>query len=273
MDITGRTAMLHAVDCDSSPCVRLLLEAGADTNPKLPKGVFRSSPLTAAAMGGKRDLMRVLLEFDADANIRNPEGLTPLHSVARFRTADCALVLLEHGADLNALSRDGRTPLTMAIIYNNHEVLQLFIDRCYEYITSARLRGPQLLPVIAEYADIRTMSILASSHPLKLSYDISPGSMIRNRELLLGRFDYSEKLLEIFEELITIAQVDNVNSPSVDSLLESGLFRTARSSFRSDLAEAMEALDFSDGSTDGSVGKFEDSREALSPIEKPPCTF
>lgn len=94
-----------------------------------------------AAVGGKTGLMRVLLEFDANPNVTNPEGETPLHSVARFRGADCALVLLEHGADLNAASRNGRTPLTTAIIYNNREVLQLFIDRYYEFITASRLQG------------------------------------------------------------------------------------------------------------------------------------
>jgi ankyrin repeat protein len=144
MDITGRTAILHAVDSASTPCLRLLLEAGGEPNPKTQNGVFRSSPLTAAAMGGKKDMLRLLLEFDANANITNPEGLTPLHSVARFQDADSALVLLEHGADLNAISRDGRSPLTTAIIHNNHQVLQLFIDRCYEYMICGRLRGMYL---------------------------------------------------------------------------------------------------------------------------------
>jgi ankyrin repeat protein len=141
LDVSGRTAMLHAVDCNSARCMRLLLEAGAHPDPVLPKGLYRSSPLTAAAMGGKKELMQILLEFEANANCTNPEGLTPLHSIARSRDATCALILLEHGADLNALSNDGRTPLTTAIIYNNHEVLELFLDRCYEYIITACLRG------------------------------------------------------------------------------------------------------------------------------------
>lgn len=141
MDTSGRTAILHAVDCDSTLCLRMLLEYSANPDPKLPAGIWRSSPLTAAAVGGKKEIMKVLLEFGAYPNVSNPEGETPLHSVAQFQDASCALVLLDHGANLNAVSRNGRTPLTTAIIYNNHEVLQLFIDRCDEYIIAARLQG------------------------------------------------------------------------------------------------------------------------------------
>lgn len=182
--------------------MRLLLEAGAHPDPVLPKGLYRSSPLTAAAI---------------------PEGLTPLHSIARSRDATCALILLEHGTDLNALSNDGRTPLTTASIYNNHEVLELFLDRCYEYIITALLRGLRLLPVIAEFANHKTMTIIASPLTLKLNYDLTPDSRTANLPILQKRRDYSEKLAAAFEDLITVVEADNLISP-VDSLIEPGLF-------------------------------------------------
>lgn len=141
VDITGRTTVLHAVDSHSIPCLRIVLEAGGNPNPALPKGMFRSSPLTAAGRAGMPEMLKLLLQFDADPNARNPEGFTALDSVGQTSHADCALLLLEFGADLNAVSNNGRTPLTTAIVHNNHPVLQLFIDRCYEYITAARLKG------------------------------------------------------------------------------------------------------------------------------------
>ena len=126
MDITGRTPVLHAVDSHNIPCLRLILEAGGNPNPTMPKGVFRSSPLTASGFAGMPEMPKLLLDFDADPNACNPEGLTALHSVARTHNVECALLLLEYGADLNATSSDGLTPLTIAIIHNNHHVLQLF---------------------------------------------------------------------------------------------------------------------------------------------------
>lgn len=105
------------------------------------------------------------------------------------------------------------------------------------------LSGPQLLPIIAEYADAETMNILASSQPLKLACDVRADSITANREVLKRRQDYSESLSETFEELIAIAQIEEAESASIDSLMESGRFFSARSSFRSELAEAMAMLD------------------------------
>jgi len=144
MDITGRTPVLHAVDSHNVPCLRLILEAGGHPNPTMPEGIFRSSPLTAAGFAGMPEMLKLLLDFEANPNACNPEGLTALHSVARTENVDCAHLLLEFGADLNAMSVNGRTPLITAVIYNNHPVLQLFIDRCYLYITTMRLTGRQI---------------------------------------------------------------------------------------------------------------------------------
>ncbi|GAB7365782.1 hypothetical protein MBLNU230_g7117t1 [Neophaeotheca triangularis] len=242
-DITGRTTVLHAVDSYSIPCLRLVLEAGGNPNPVPSRGTFRSSPLTAAGRSGISAMLKLLLDFDAEPNSRNPEGFTALDSVAQSQNAECALVLLEYGADLNAMSNNGRTPLTTAIMHNNHEVLKIFIEKCYEYIVAAaRLRGPQLLPIIAEYADYETMSILASSNPLKVSYDLRPESLAATSRVLKGRRDYSDKLAMAFEELITIVQAKTSAAASLESALESGVYYSARSSVRSDLAEALSGL-------------------------------
>ena len=141
MDITGRTPVLHAVDSHNTPCLRLILEGGGDPNPTMPKGVFRSSPLTAAGFAGMPELLKLLLDFDANPKASNPEGLTALHSVARTQNVECARLLLEYGADLNAISGSGVTPLSTAILHNNHAVLRLFVDQGYDYIATARLKG------------------------------------------------------------------------------------------------------------------------------------
>ncbi len=143
MDITGRTPVLHAVDSHDIGCLRLILEAGGDPNPQIPQGIFRSSPLTAAGFAGMPEMLKLLLDFEANPNACNPEGLTALHSVARTHNTECALLLLEYGADLNAMSSNLRSPFTTAIIFNNHPVLRLFADRCHEFITTMRLNGMQ----------------------------------------------------------------------------------------------------------------------------------
>lgn len=122
--------------------------------------------------------------------------------------------------------------------------------------------GPKLLSIVAEHADVETINILVSSHPSKVSYDLSTDSIHVNREVLQQRRDYSERLSEAFEELIAIAKAEDADSRSVDSLIESGLFLSARSSFHSDLAEAMSTLDSATVSPSKSE-KFEDLEENL----------
>jgi hypothetical protein len=109
--------------------------------------------------------------------------------------------------------------------------------------TYNRSLGPEILPIIAEHADVETINILASVHPLKVSYDVSFNSIAANRSLLEKRRDYDEKLADAFEELITIASAEADETKSVDSILETGFFLSARSSFHSELAGAISTLD------------------------------
>jgi hypothetical protein len=131
--------------------------------------------------------------------------------------------------------------------------------------TYNRSLGPEILPIIAEHADIETINILASVHPLKASYDVSFNSIAANRSLLEKRRDYDEKLADAFEELITIASAEADEAKSVDSILETGFFLSARSSFHSELAGAISTLDSVDvtptDSDNDEKEEWEDSRE------------
>ena len=96
---------------------------------------------------------------------------------------------------------------------------------------------------------------------MKVSYDLRVDSIAANRGVLQQRRDYNEQLSEAFEELIAIAKAEEAESQSIDSLIESTFFLSARSSFHSELAEAMANLDSAVVSPSDS--KFEDSEENL----------
>lgn len=83
------------------------------------------------------------------------------------------------------------------------------------------------------------MAILSSSHPFKLSLDLSFDGFAASHEILKGRRDYDEKLGFAFDELIAISHAEESAAGSNnDSAIESGLYYSAKSSFHSDLAEA-----------------------------------
>ncbi|KAI9848061.1 MAG: hypothetical protein M1837_001163 [Sclerophora amabilis] len=225
MDVSGRTTVLHAVDSHNDDALRIVLEAGANPNPEVPKGLFRSSPLTAASFGGLVGMIKLLIEFGAKVDACNPEGRTALQAVASMQNVECADILLTCGADLGYISNNGHSPLTTAIIYNNHTVLKLFIDRCH----ISRLKGPQLLPIIAESADAETMSILASSDlPQKLTLLNGDGFAL-GRDTLRSRTDYDEKLGNAFEGLFSDARAieEAAAFRMADDGIESGLSGSA----------------------------------------------
>ncbi|KZL80669.1 ankyrin repeat containing protein [Colletotrichum incanum] len=167
MDVSGRTTVLHAVDSHSDAALEIVLGAGANPDPALPNGFCRSSPLTSASFGGLKEMVCLLLMYGANFNTPNPEGRTALHTM---------------------------------IMYNKHEVLRLFVNECEKY---NHLRGLQLLPIIARYADKQTISILVSSRPFLRILDLNCDNSFR--EILRLRGDYCVELELVFECLLAAA--------------------------------------------------------------------
>ena len=92
--------------------IALLLEAGADPNPRNDEA---DTPLHAVvARGGARAEVAAaaLIESGADVNARNSEGWTPLHNADAI---PMVLLLLQAGADVNARTHLGETPLHLAV--------------------------------------------------------------------------------------------------------------------------------------------------------------
>lgn len=200
MDVSGRTTVLHAVDSHSDDALRMVLEAGANPDPEVPKGLFRSSPLIAASFGGLVGMVKLLIKFYAKVDACNPEGRTALLTVLGMQNVECAKILLASGADTGYISSRGHTALTTAILYNNHAVLKFFINWC----NTSRLKEFRLLPIVARSADMETMSIIASSDLLKQTL-LNGDDFVACRDLLGMRADYNEQLGNVFEKLFFVA--------------------------------------------------------------------
>ncbi|KAH8586743.1 ankyrin repeat-containing domain protein [Bisporella sp. PMI_857] len=201
MDTSGRSILLNAVDSSNNEGLRIILEAGANPNPVVPEGLFRSSPLIAAGVGGKLEMIKLLIKFGAEIGATNPEGWTALQAVIKAQNVECANVLLTRGADLGYISKNGHSALTTAIIYNSHAVLKLLID--WYHTSHLNLNGLQVLPIIAGSADAETMSILGAS---ALKQTLLNGSeFATSYEILQSRADYDERLGDAFNEFLSIA--------------------------------------------------------------------
>ncbi|KAL8821216.1 MAG: hypothetical protein Q9191_007356 [Dirinaria sp. TL-2023a] len=247
----------HAADRNYVTCVRLLLEAGADPDIAAAHGHKVGNPLNVAARNAKNPLiLKTLLDFRADKESCGVDGMTALIHSARRDNASFAFLLLEAGANINATSVTGETPLTTAIAYNSHNVLQLLLDRWFEYSECPRLKGPNLLQICALYGDLETMAILAATDHLSLKYD-NDYILGDFRTRLNARPDATDDLSQAFEDLLIVVQRRPPVRQNSEKLMESGLL----SPMVPNLQDIIEGIDKSD--TEGSDQEFENALESL----------
>ena len=120
-----RRALHYAAFQGRLEAVRVLLEFGADKDAQDLDGI---SPLHFAARHGYSDIVQLLLEFGASKGTEDCEGLTPLHCAALAGHVDVAQILLDSGAQLETIDGIGRRPLHAAASGGHLDIVRLLLD-------------------------------------------------------------------------------------------------------------------------------------------------
>lgn len=98
-----------AVITDNLDAVKQHIAAGTDLNTKDPFG--GSSPLISAAVFGKTEAAKVLIDAGANVNFQNNDGSTALHTAAFFCRPEIVKMLLDAKADKSIQNNFQATPL------------------------------------------------------------------------------------------------------------------------------------------------------------------
>ena len=109
--------------------LRTLLEDGLD--PNITGFYNNETALMYATTYGHIDIIRLLLEYNADPNLTDDEGETALAmatSLNVLHSEDIIKTLLEYNADPNAQGYGGYTPLMKASIESYINIVQLLLD-------------------------------------------------------------------------------------------------------------------------------------------------
>ncbi|KAI1416701.1 putative ankyrin repeat protein [Hypoxylon sp. FL1857] len=120
--------LIHAVRIGFRECVRVLLDNGADPNVRCKSG----SALSEAVERNDIDIVRMLLEKNADLNHPDDDEATLLMRAVQTGNTDLVSLLIQHGAKVD-LAEDSddicKTPLSLAASLGNMEMVNLLLDK------------------------------------------------------------------------------------------------------------------------------------------------
>ncbi|MDG2089761.1 MAG: ankyrin repeat domain-containing protein [Gammaproteobacteria bacterium] len=122
----GMSALFWAVYHEQEDIVRLLLDAGADTNVANRYGL---TPLIQSSLNGNGQIISLLLDAGANPNAVSLQGDTALMNAAKAGTLHGVQSLLDAGADVDARDTHAyQTALMWATASNSVAVVSLLIE-------------------------------------------------------------------------------------------------------------------------------------------------
>jgi ankyrin repeat protein len=105
--------------------VEWLLEVGALVNSPS-RNPMRVMPLHSAVANQHAEIVKLLLDNEADVNATQADDFTPLHEAAQNGMLNVTQWLIDRGAAINPrLSSNGKTPLALAIEHQHEAVANL----------------------------------------------------------------------------------------------------------------------------------------------------
>lgn len=109
---------------------KLLIESNAEINIADNRG---ATPLHRAASKGNLEIVKLLMTFKQDLKIdaMDSYGNTPLHLACEEDRQDEALILVRHGARLDVRNKDKRTPLDLCTTFL-HRLLSTQFPKLFE---------------------------------------------------------------------------------------------------------------------------------------------
>lgn len=123
----GQTPLLRAaVYSDDSKILKLLLEYGANVNVRDNIG---RTPLMAAVIGNKIDNVRLLLEYGAKVNsfiLETKE--TPIILGCMWADKKVIELLVAHNANINAQNKNGYNALMVAIECGKYDIVDFLVE-------------------------------------------------------------------------------------------------------------------------------------------------
>jgi ankyrin repeat protein len=121
------------------------------------------SDLADAAMRGKKDIVRSLLQQKADVNVPQIDGTTALHWAVRADDLEMADLLLKAGARVSATNREGATPMQLAALNGNAAMIDRLLKAGADANASLSSDGDTALMLTSRTGKADAVKVLLDS--------------------------------------------------------------------------------------------------------------
>ncbi|CAH2252461.1 E3 ubiquitin- ligase HACE1 isoform X2 [Pelobates cultripes] len=154
-----KRSLLH-IAAKQKKCMSKLLEFNADVN------ICNNEGLTAIhwlAVNGRTELLHDLVQHVTNVDVEDAMGQTALHVACQNGHKTTVLCLLDSGADINRPNVSGATPLYFACSHGQRDTAQILLLRSAKYLPDKNGITPLDLCVQGGYGE--TCHILIQHHP------------------------------------------------------------------------------------------------------------
>ena len=173
--------------------------------------------LMFAAMEGKLEAVKVLIEHKATIDKPNCDGLTALYLACSKGYAEIAAFLLDNQADVNQADNDGETALLRAVVMNQAKCVKLLLERKADTAMKATggfYRDQSALDIAGEEEQDEIVSLLQFASTAAPP-PAPPAPAPRVEEKTSSAVDSTEQqqvtfLLVVFVRLILLSRFDLV---------------------------------------------------------------
>jgi ankyrin repeat protein len=129
-DINNRNALFYAIDSgrgDNADVVITLIAAGISVNEiEKAKG---HSPLSLATMKNLRNTVKAILDNQGDPNHAvESTGNTPLHHAIMNSNIDIVKMLINREANVNVINNDNMTPIALALNLSSTDIYKILVE-------------------------------------------------------------------------------------------------------------------------------------------------
>jgi len=225
----NNATLLHYACCKSAitnlKLVKLLLKHNCEVNVRYNEQLLLMAPIHLATIGGHIEIVDLLVDHDADLNIKNKYEMTPLHLASKFNQYLITYYLLIKNVK-NDIDYSGNKAIHLAVERGYLDIIKKLIEIYPTDINAVNtITGDTPIHLAAEFGHFEVVKFLFENgvNVNKLNNKKQSALQLAKLKILtykMKEYDSIIKLLEPYDKITNIAYFTDICLICRDSIEE-----------------------------------------------------